>query len=212
MAFIGVARTSWLFARNVQEDTPEGEEATTSAAENPDTFSMLRMKNNLVSASKAGLSFSVQVSRIPSPDGEDIITPYVVWGNAINGSADDALNRSGRSGRSGQSKSESAKAEHRPDDTLQAALKWLEEELQDGNPHPSKPLKTDADDGFGIKPTTLERAYKELKGMKPFKVDGRYCWQLAPMNETPAKDKAESVNEEMYPPQPTLLVQVEGFA
>src|ERR1019366_10631979 len=86
---------------------------------------MLRIKNNLASASTMGLSFSVAVCSVPGPDGEDITTPYVVWGNAVQGNADDALNRGGRGGRGGQSKSEPSKAAHRPDDTMQAAIKWL---------------------------------------------------------------------------------------
>jgi len=195
MAFIGVARCSWLFARNVQEDAAEGEDVT-PAEKKADTFSMLRIKNNLVSSSRAGLAYSVAVQPVEI-EGENIFTPYVQWGKVIEGSADEALLPGGKR----QTEPGVPRAAHRPNDKLQAAITWLEEALQDGLPHASKQLQSDARAVAGVSPETLRRAYEAIHGMKAIKSGAIWYWQAAPMNETAQEDET---------PQQSMLIQAEG--
>lgn len=191
MAFIGVARCSWLFARNVAEETDEGDGSTKPPA--PDTFSMLRIKNNLVSSNKAGMSYSVGVTPVNVPNGAPIITPYVIWGTTIEGSADEAL---GRNNRQSASSSE-PRGPGRPSDKLQSAISWLEKALQDGEPHATKILKENARGEAAITPDTLDRAWKTM-GAKSKKVKGIWSWYVEPMG-------AESNNKE---PQQSDLVDI----
>ncbi len=198
MAFIGVARCSWLFARNVSEPEGEGEEAKEQPTEKkPDTFSMLRIKNNLVSYSRAGLSYSIAVRPV-SIDGEHIHTPYVVWGTAVKGSADDALNTRRHSD------SATSRVPGRPADKLQQAIRWLEAALQDGQPHESKKLIDAAKHAVPRIPRdNLDRAYGAMPGhVKPFPKGKAWYWQLEPLNETGLKQIA-------MPPQQSSLIGVE---
>jgi putative DNA primase/helicase len=176
MAFIGVARCSWLFVRDVKEETPE--DAPIPEVKAPDSFSMLRIKNNLVASSRAGLSYSVKVRPV-SIEGEDVFTPYVDWGGIIDVSADDALGGSSRR----SSEPSAPRGMGRPNEALQAAKAWLGEYLQDGNPHPSAKLISDARSMAGISEKTLRRAYAEVGGVKPKKVGIHCYWQIEPMNE-----------------------------
>jgi hypothetical protein len=195
MAFIGVARCSWLFAKNAQEDAPEGEEITIATEQHKDEFSMLRLKNNLAPSQNTGLSYSI-TARPVQIEGVEVLTPYVKWGTVFDGTADSALATGSR-----KPKPKTQKAGGRPTETLPAAIRWLEEALQDNQPRPSKPLIKDAYAAEGITDPTLRRAYEKIGGVKPFKVDGHYCWQLAPMNETGSAKET---------PRQSELVQVEG--
>jgi hypothetical protein len=178
MAFIAVCRVAWLFTRNVQEDPPDDEDVTPEDVETPDTFSMLCIKNNIAKAYHTGLSYSVQVRGVKI-DGKSVKEPYVVWGNAIRGSADDALKTF---------KQKANGAEHtanRPSPKKQEATNWLMEALQDGEPHPQKPLIQEAKDRDNIKPDTLIAAYRELVNSgiakRAWKVGTAYVWKLVPV-------------------------------
>lgn len=199
MAFIGVARCSWLFSRNVQEDAPEGEDVTPVERKN-DSFSMLRIKNNLVSSSNSGLAYSVAVRPVLI-EGVQVNIPYVVWGSLIEGSADDVLTRGGRGG---QAERAPARAVGRPNDKMQAAIQWLENALQDGEPHVSKVLMADAKNGAGIAPDTLRGAKAALK-VRDFSAGTpkKWYWVMDPMNET-GDDTNEPVSQQ------SLLIEVEG--
>ena len=198
MAFIGVARCSWLFARNVIEESVEGEDVTPTEKKT-DTFSMLRIKNNLVSSSRAGLSYHVAVQQVKI-EGEQIYTPYVQWGKVIEGSADEALLPGGKR----QTDSGAPRGMGRPSDKLQVAVKWLEDVLQDGLPHASRQLMSDARAVAGIAPETLRRAYDAIHGEKPIKSGAIWYWQAAPMNETAGR------GEEDLMPQQSSLIEAEG--
>jgi AAA domain-containing protein/CHC2-type zinc finger protein/Toprim domain-containing protein len=195
MAFVGVARCSWLFAKNAQDETPDGEDPTLATEKHRDEFSMLRMKNNLAPSYNTGLSYTIAVRPVRIK-GVEVLTPYVKWGTTFDGTADAALASNRR-----KSKSETQYAGGRPKDALPDAIQWLEGALQDNQPHPSKPLIKDAYEAEGIKDRTLRRAYTALGGVKPFKVDGHYCWQLAPMNET---------GSDRETPRQSELLQVAG--
>ena len=197
MAFIGVARCSWLFARNVVAETAEGEDVTPADKKNSDTFSMLRIKNNLVSASRAGLSYSVAVEKVEI-EGEPVFIPYVQWGKVIEGSADEALLPGGRH----QAEPGVARGMGRPSDKLQVAVKWLEDVLQDGLPHASRQLMSDARAVAGIAPETLRRAYDAIHGEKPTKSGAIWYWQASPMSGT--------TSDEDLMPQQSSLIEAEG--
>jgi hypothetical protein len=108
MAFIGVSRCSWLFTRDTS--TVEGK-AT-------DSFSMSRIKNNLVAATNGGLSFRLEGVDVPLENGDSTNVPHVVWGGVIQKSADDVLQRDKRPGR--------------PPAQQNAAVRWINEYLHDG--------------------------------------------------------------------------------
>ena len=189
MAFIGVARCSWLFARNVQEKTEETPD-TPPDSQKHDTFSMLRIKNNLVSATRAGLSYSVAVR--PVLVGQEMKPiPYVVWGDVIEGSADDALG----SARRQVNEPGPTRGVGRPNDALQRAIHWLEGYLQDNKPKPSVTLIADAKNGAGISVETLRRA-KEKMGVADFKQGKNWFWRLLPMNEQGSDESIEEVSRQ----------------
>lgn len=177
MAFIGVARCSWLFARNVEEEPAESEDGLAPAEKKPDTFSMLRIKNNLVSSSRSGLAYSVAVKDIPCDNGAPIRAPYIVWGNVIVGSADDALGSGKKSQRSEPSE---PRGKGRPADKLQDAVKWLENALQDNMPYPTKVLRENAKGEALISTETLDRAFKTI-GARSVKIKGQWHWQWEPL-------------------------------
>jgi putative DNA primase/helicase len=185
MAFIGVARCSWLFVRDVAEvEEDAGDGKTEKPAEkSADSFSMLRIKNNLVSSDRSGLSYTVAVRGIQAKDGSEIITPYVKWGSVVEGSADDRLN-----GGRGRAESSEPRGMGRPNDKLKKAITWLETYLQDGEPHPSKALFADAKDGAGIGKETLERA-KDMLPIVVKKHEKYWYWQVVPNGQPKSDDE-----------------------
>lgn len=183
MAFIGVARCSWLFARDPKEEPAEGEEAPKETTERkPDTFSMLRIKNNLVSSSKSGMAYSVNVRPIPIPNEPDIITPYIVWGGVVDRSADEALGGRGRTSEPGMPRKVG-----RPSEALQKAAKWLADALQNNEPQPSAVLIKAAKEAEGISSDTLHKAKNELH-VRVFKEGAgkslKWFWVLDPVEAT----------------------------
>lgn len=198
MAFIGVARCSWLFARNPVEKIEGEEKPLESDPKLPDTFSMLRIKNNLVSASRSGLSYSIGLASVPVPNEPDMTVPFVQWGEVIDGTADDALG----SRRAAPEHAPRREGPGRPNDKIQVAITWLENALQDGLPHPIKILREDARGEAATTPDTLDRAWKAIGG-KAKKVKGVWCWYRDPMN-------AVSDPEDGEEPRQSNLIAVEG--
>jgi hypothetical protein len=190
MAFIGVCRVSWLFVRNVQEAEVDGE----PAEDKPDTFSMLRIKNNLAKASHTGLSYSVQLRKVKI-EGKLVSEPYVVWGKVINGDADAALET--------KNHRQAKRADTRPSPKMQEAISFLMDALQDGESHPQNPLIDEAKKRDNIKPDTLKAAYRKLVddevAKRAWKVGADYVWKLVPMG-----DESDSVV-----PQQSALLAVE---
>ena len=178
MAFIGVARCSWMFIRDAA-----GEDGGIS-----DSFSMARIKNNLVKASGSGLAYHVEGVKIHIPDEpEPVWAPKVVWGAAIDKTADDVLEEKREKRLPGRPEG--------TDDTLKEAIRWLEKALQDG-PRAEKGLVADADGEEGISKATLRRAKKQL-GVKSHQVAREWLWELPVMNET-QESVADQVEEEGY--------------
>ena len=155
MAFIGVARSSWLFTR----DQPS-EDGTPS-----DRFSMSRIKNNLSAATSGGISFQVLVKPVPIDEGEPMYTPYVIWGNVIQKTADDALGARREPGRPTGT-----------DYKLQKAIDFLQEVLTEGS-RPSKEITEEARERHNILPQTLRRA-REVARIHTSKVGKDWLWTL----------------------------------
>lgn len=161
MAFIGVARCSWLFIRD----------ASSVEGEIKETFTMARIKNNLAKASGSGLAYEVRAKKIPIPkDHAETWAPFVVWGSPVNMTADDAIEVKQNKGRG------------RPegtDQTLQEAMQWLERALQDG-PKTEKWIVDQADGEEGISKATLRRAKKQIKAVSR-RAAGQWIWELPEM-------------------------------
>jgi putative DNA primase/helicase len=171
MAFIGVARSAWLFIRD--ESSEEGEVK--------DSFTMCRMKSNLTASKGGGMSYSISARPVMTDDGE-VLAPYIVWGEKINRSADDSLGRTA-------SKHEEPGRPKGKDTVLQDAIAWLQDALQDGQPQSSKVLRKNAREEANISWITLRRAQAAL-GIKPYQQKGgkvgTWVWELQPMNATAA--------------------------
>jgi hypothetical protein len=191
MAFIGVARCSWLFLRDPKPEPVEGEE--TPKEKKPDSFSMRRIKNNLVSATDSGLAYTVKVAPIDIPGHGPVLMPFVEWGDTVEGSADDAMGQRGR-----QSEPGVTRKVGRPNDALQRAIRWLSEYMQDGAGKPVKLVRADAKLIENISAETLDRAYETIGGTKAYKFGKDWYWRLNPMNETlvALKAKLEEDSEE----------------
>jgi putative DNA primase/helicase len=185
MAFIGVARCSWLFVRD----------ATSDDGQLKDSFSMARIKNNLVKASGSGLAYHIEARPIDIPgEAEGAWTPYIVWDAAIDKTADDVLSRVKRNGPG------------RPEGTapkLQEAKDWLEAKLQDGA-LTAKDIIMHAKEEKNIKEGVLRTAMHEL-GIKPKQIAREWMWELPEMDERTATVTADSaVEEEGYDHQPPV--------
>jgi len=141
MAFIGVARCSWLFVRD---------EADEDGAVR-DSFSMVRIKNNLAKASSGGLAYHIDTAKVPvEGETEPAWAPFVVWGGIVQKSADDALKHPDKQHGPG-----------RPPLQHFAAMQWLTEQLQDG----AKPLADIEHAGVnlhGFSKRTLREVRNEL--------------------------------------------------
>jgi putative DNA primase/helicase len=175
MAFTGVARSVWLFIRD----------ASSEEREVKDSFRMCKMKGNLTPAKSGGLAYTVQARQVMTHEDGETFAPYIVWGEKINQSADESLGRTGNKPARGRPEGAS------PD--LQRAIGWLQDALQDGEPHPSKELKKNANEEANISWPTLRRAQQSL-GIKPYQKKGgpvgNWVWQLPQMNATAAAIEA----------------------
>jgi putative DNA primase/helicase len=187
MAFIGVARSSWMFIRD----------SSSEEGESKDSFQMSRIKGNLTAAGGGGIAYSVRARAISIPGEGEVFIPYVVWGDKTQASADEVLEaKRGGSKHAGAGRPEGTSPQ------LQEAMAWLQENLQDG-PIKSKKLFQDALQGAGIKADTLRRAGKAL-GIKPQQLADGWLWELPVPNATastvgqkPTQDpNAEEENED----------------
>jgi len=136
MAFTGVARCSWLFARD--ESSEDGQLL--------DTFTMSRIKNNLARADQGGLSFRLEAVPVMTDDGATTAV-RTVWGAESKKSADSVLNKS-------------KNPAHRPNKQTSACIDWLFDFLKDG----AKRLDEIEPAGkamYGFSPTTIASARKQ---------------------------------------------------
>lgn len=173
MAFIGVARCSWMFIRD----------ASSAEGEIKDTFSMARIKNNLTKASGSGFSYTITAKPIRLADGSSVDAPYIVWGEGINKTADDVLEekRAARHSEPGRPEGTDAK--------VQEAMLWLERMLQ-GGPQTQKWLKDHAIHEENISEATLRRAQKAL-GVRAYQKAREWFWELTEVVAT-----AQSVSDD----------------
>jgi putative DNA primase/helicase len=177
MAFIGVARSSWMFIRDSASEEGEAK----------DSFSMARIKGNLTAAGGGGIAYSVKAHPIMIPGEGEVFIPYVIWGEKTSQSADEVLEAK-RGGRPGAGRPEGTSPK------MQEAMAWLQDALQDGGVA-SKKLFKDALDGAGIKADTLRAAGKAL-GIKPAKLADGWFWELVAMNATASTVTPDSTTEE----------------
>jgi len=135
MAFIGVARCSWIFARD----------ASTENGPIAETFTMARLKNNLAKAAKGGLSYRIEEATIITDDGKATAV-RTVWGAECEKSANDVLNTP-------------KNPAHRPADQKLEAVDWLYVFLKDG-PKPLDDIEAAGKAIYGFTPKMIQRARK----------------------------------------------------
>jgi putative DNA primase/helicase len=159
MAFIGVARCSWMFIRD----------SSTGEGEIKDSFSMARIKNNLTKASGSGIAYHIDVHKIEIPgELEPVWAPYAVWDESINKTADDVLDERREKSGGGRPKG--------TDDVLQEAVRWLEGVLGTGA-KAEKWIADHAKHEADISPATLRRAKTQLK-VKSRQAAGGWIWEM----------------------------------
>jgi putative DNA primase/helicase len=163
MAFIGVARCSWLFARDV---------SAVEDGDTPESFSMSRIKNNLVARSAGGLSYTIKTEQVQTDSGM-VPVPVVVWGEVTHKTADDALEQ--RHQKPGRPTGTDSKA--------QEAVHFLESALRDGPRH-RKDLEIEARESKGITAITLRRAAIDHLKIKPEGKGRDWTWSLPECNAT----------------------------
>ena len=169
MAFVGVARASWLFIRD----------ASSEEGEIKDSFSMARIKSNLTKASSGGTAYHIQSSPVMTDDDGEVFAPYVVWDGVVQKSADDVMASHHANKHEGPGRHEGS------DKKLQRAIHWLQTTLASGYLL-SDDVFDRADEEEGIKEITLRRAAKTL-GIQPHQRKGvGWVWELSPMNATAA--------------------------
>jgi len=157
MAFLGVCRCSWLFARD--EKNPDGTPSK--------NFSMTKIKNNLTAVEHGGIAYTVEVASVPTEDGP-AITPYVVWGDEMSKTADAVLIPE-------KSVGAPASAEG------PAADEWLIAELAAG-PLKFKEVKDLNEHGPGFS-TKILRGARERVCAKTYKIKDDWWLKLKPEYE-----------------------------
>lgn len=156
MAFVGVARATWMFAANPKDpDVPEGLQPI-------DTFSMLRVKVNIAERS-GGLTYRIKAEPVPVENSEEWY-PYIEWTGTTDKNADSVL------------KEKSAKPNHRPPDEREDAMDWLKEFLKDGS-QPAEDIYEQGDGLHGFSKRTLQRAKKEIGAVARKQAD-KWYWVL----------------------------------
>jgi len=178
MAFVGVARCSWLFIRDQMEEPADG------VTEKPEqTYSMLRIKNNIAKADKTGLSFIITTEQMIFDNGDVDYVPFVAWGAEVEHSADEALSKQvPKRGRGRPIGSGADKFEH--------AKQVIQDLLQDG-PKNSNDVKSYAISQQGIKSETLFRAAADLedkKVLKRYKIGRAWMWELNEIKAVTVKE------------------------
>lgn len=193
MAFIGVCRSSWLFQRDKRDEVDE----ETAAAEptGPETFSMLKIKNNLAPSTKAGVSYTIAATPVKCSDGSTVSAPFVVWGGQLDRSADDALQQPRRSpeGSRGRPAGIAPKAS--------AAVEWLKSMLADGE-RPSKEIM-ELGKAEGRSDDTIRVAAEKLNVVKR-QGRGKWFWRLPDELDEAVSDQAAPGDE----PRQSLLIDV----
>jgi hypothetical protein len=174
MAFVGLARASWVFLRDDPPEEKEGDPKT------PHTYSMLRLKNNLAQAEQTGLSYVIKAEKIPelNPFSEDECwTPYIVW----NGLAkiDDANAAMGNR----RAKNSEVRANSK-DAKVMAAAKWLEGQLGGGTSKRGTVLIADAKAAAGIAEDHLRKAANDFLHVDIAKKGKVWWWTLPTLNAT----------------------------
>jgi primase-polymerase (primpol)-like protein len=163
MAFIGVARCSWVFVRD-----EAGEDGLL-----PDSFTMSRIKNNLTAPSHGGLAYKTTFKEHVFQDEDGWVgAACIEWGSVVQKSADQAL---------GTSRHEVGRPKG-SEDKKQDAVRFLEDALSDGRRKAAE-LYDEAHHVHSIKKRTLERAKDDMH-LHVYREGKAWYWELAPMNET----------------------------
>jgi hypothetical protein len=164
MAFIGVARCSWMFVRDAASEDGEAK----------DSFTMAKIKNNLTPAKSGGLAYHIDTKPIPVK-GQPYPVPFplIVWDGVVQTTADQAIEGNRRRGRP---------VVEGGDSKLETAVQFLHEVLRDG-PLPAKEISEQAKQQRDITYHTLRRAQEKL-GIAPYKDGKVWKWKLSEVHAT----------------------------
>jgi hypothetical protein len=104
------------------------------------------------------------------------LVPYIHWlGAAVKKNANEVL---------GSGRRDRGRPKHQDSD-LDSAKRWLQDQLQDGQPHSGKALLEAAKEGEGIKNFKLREAAKSLK-VDIYKDGVAWFWRMPPVRATSA--------------------------
>jgi hypothetical protein len=112
MAFVGIPRLAWVFAKKPKDDENE------SAPDN--VIYMMKLKGNIIKADAHGLTFETDAVKMPIEEGEDFV-PYVRWTGTTEKTMDELATKKKKEPKEYESKSGQVEA-------------WLLEYLSDRQP------------------------------------------------------------------------------
>jgi len=112
MAFVGIPRLAWVFAKKPKDDENE------SAPDN--VIYMMKLKGNIIKADAHGLTFETDAVKMPIEEGEDFV-PYVRWTGTTEKTMDELATKKKKEPKEYESKSGQVEA-------------WLLEFLSDRQP------------------------------------------------------------------------------
>lgn len=176
MAFVGIPRLAWIFAKKPKEEEEILDEGEGDLIRPPldNTIYMMRLKGNIIRSDAAGLTFTTEAKPLKIEDGIDMV-PYVEWGGPTTKTLEDL----------------SAKKKHneaqrtRQDSKKEQVETWLLEYLADGEKQYDGKggIKEQAEQLHDAKTGTVKAASYSLGIIKKSRmVDKvlRYFWSLPP--------------------------------
>jgi putative DNA primase/helicase len=155
MAFVGVPRLAWIFAKKSEDESDDDDEdPDREPVEQANTIFMMKLKGNIVKAGNGGLTFLTEARELQIEEGKDWI-PYVNWTGTTQKSLEElsAKKKSKRKGAASDKKTE--------------IRLWLQDFLKGG----AKPvtgqdgIHEHAKQVFGASDATVERVKLEM-GLK----------------------------------------------
>jgi RecA-family ATPase len=187
MAFVGIPRLAWIFAKKPKEELEESEEKN----ETDNTIFMMKLKANILKSGSGGLTFVTEAVKMKIEEGEDFI-PYVRWTGTTQKTLEELA-----------ATKKSKKKENHFGNKLKQTEDWLLEYLSDRTPKPAKGtggIFDTADQMFGASMATVKRASLSLGVVKQpvvveknGKTETVWMWSLKP-------DETVEVADEVLPP------------
>lgn len=184
MAFVGIPRLAWVFAKKPKAEEFEEE------LEPDNTIYMMKLKGNIIKASADGLTFVTDATRLKIEEGEDFV-PYVRWTGTTQKTMEELATKNKAKGHDSKSKQ---------------TEDWLLEHLSDREPKQSAGKGGIYDHAlqlFGASKSTVDRVSQSLSVKKytetiktgKGKSEKVWFWQLRPDETVEVETEAVEVTD-----------------